>query len=50
MKSRVNELYYEYCIPKPVYFVRVYDTQIEQYQTTNISEEDSIDIYINIVM
>ena len=50
MKSRVNDLYYEYCTPKPTYFIRVYDTEIELYPEVNQAESDSIDIYINIVM
>ena len=50
MKSRVDQLYYEYCAVKPRYFVRVYDTLVNPYPVDNIEESDSIDIYINIVM
>jgi hypothetical protein len=50
MRSRIDQLYEEYCIPKPRCFVRVYDTELVSYPETDKQETDSIDIFVNILV
>ncbi len=50
MRSRIEQLYEEYCIPKPRCFVRVYDTELVSYPETDKQESDSIDIFVNILV
>jgi len=53
MRSRVKDLHYEYCVPKPVFHFRLYDTKLEPYPETETEEAqaeiNSIDIFCNLV-
>lgn len=54
MRSRVKELHYEYCAPKPKRFFTLWDTQLARPPSddsdTAQSERDSIDIHIHLLV
>lgn len=50
MRSRVAELHYEYCAPKPECKVKLWDTLKESFPAENQEEETSINIYVHLVV
>lgn len=54
MRSRVKELHYEYCAPKPKRFFTLWDSAMHSPPDVDspeaIAEKESIDIYIHLVV
>lgn len=54
MRSRVKELHYEYCAPKPIRFFTLWDSHVQSPPDAEspeaIAERESIDIYIHLVV
>ncbi len=54
MLSRVKELYYEYCTPKPKYHFNLWDAEkvslLTQSHPTAMQEREGIDIYVHLVL
>ncbi len=54
MRTRVAELHYEYCAPKPKRFFTLWDTNLHKPPANDspeaIAERDSIDIHIHLLV
>ena len=54
MRSRVQELHYEYCAPKPKRFFTLWDTHIKKPPSDDSpeaeAERESIDIHIHLLV
>lgn len=54
MRSRVLELYDEYCTPKAGYIFKLWDTDVVELPAADSeqakAETDSIDIYVHLVV
>lgn len=53
MRSRIKDLHYQYCVPKPKFHFRMVDTEKETYDEESEEaqrQRDSIDIYVDLVL
>jgi hypothetical protein len=54
MRSRADELYLQYCTPKPKRFFTLWDTQLQKPPADDSAEaeaeRESIDIHIHLVV
>lgn len=54
MRSRVKDLHYEYCIPKPQFHFKLWDTERQTYPDNETEEAQaeisSIDIHVHLVV
>jgi hypothetical protein len=54
MRSRIDELHYQYCVPKPEFKFHLFDTEQEEYpddeSEAGQAQIQSINIYVNLVV